>query len=250
MADQLIPETPPFLDHNGDPMQGEVAFHKSGTTTPVAIFADPDGTTPLPNPLTMDAGGRIPQVFYASGEAVRCVVRDAFGAVVRVTDPVSRTNFATSAAGAITFTPVLKNAATNVQQAIANATMLATTVDQRVNNLDQEFAPADHDHDTRYYTKTLSDGRYYTRSQSESAFAPADPGLHGAVGTYILAKLIGGYHPNQGQFVSGANLRYSSADGSVVKAEIPSGTWQLRGGVGNPASAVNGALVSIWYRTS
>lgn len=47
-----------FTDANGDPLAGgKVYFYQAGTTTPQAAYSDSTGTTPLANPLTLDANG-------------------------------------------------------------------------------------------------------------------------------------------------------------------------------------------------
>lgn len=51
---------PVFLDGNGDPVANGLLYSTlAGTTTPSALFADPGGTTPLPNPVQLDANGRL-----------------------------------------------------------------------------------------------------------------------------------------------------------------------------------------------
>ena len=48
-----------FFDANGKPVSGgQVSFYQAGTTTPQPAYADPGLTTPLANPVILDAAGR------------------------------------------------------------------------------------------------------------------------------------------------------------------------------------------------
>lgn len=53
---------PQFCDENGNPYSGGfLSFYEAGTSTLKEIYSDRDGNTPLPNPITLDAGGYLPQ---------------------------------------------------------------------------------------------------------------------------------------------------------------------------------------------
>lgn len=71
-----------FVDDNGNPVaSGKLYSYLAGTSTPAALYADPLGTTPLPNPADLDASGRL--VAYATiGQAYKLDVRDVNDAVV------------------------------------------------------------------------------------------------------------------------------------------------------------------------
>lgn len=48
-----------FFDNNGDPLSGGKLYtYSAGTTTPKATYTDSTGTTPLSNPIILDAYGR------------------------------------------------------------------------------------------------------------------------------------------------------------------------------------------------
>ncbi|WP_291869643.1 hypothetical protein [Bradyrhizobium sp.] len=56
------------LDNLGKPLNGgKLYFFQAGTTTPQNAFSDTSLTLPLPNPITLDSAGRIPQFFLADG---------------------------------------------------------------------------------------------------------------------------------------------------------------------------------------
>lgn len=120
MADQILPDVPPILDADGDPVAGGfIIFYVSGTTTLAPIYADAAGTTPLQNPLPLNAAGRAAQVFISTNDEVAAVIRSASGATIRTIDPCPRAVITGSAASAVSFSPVAGNPATNVQTAIA-----------------------------------------------------------------------------------------------------------------------------------
>lgn len=122
MADQLIPDIAPVLDANGDPVSGgTVTFYQTGTTTLVTIYSDSAGTSPLSNPVTLDAAGRpSSQIFYTGSTGVKAVIKNSLGVTVRTVGPIPRVSISDAAASGITFNPIVNNAATNVQQAIEN----------------------------------------------------------------------------------------------------------------------------------
>src|SRR4030095_2773008 len=56
-----------FFDNNGDPLAGgKLSFYEAGTSTPTPAYADFNLTTPLSNPIILDAGGRPPELFLAA----------------------------------------------------------------------------------------------------------------------------------------------------------------------------------------
>lgn len=46
---------------------GQLQFYAAGTTTPQSAYQDLSLTIPWPNPLTLDSGGNVPQLFFADG---------------------------------------------------------------------------------------------------------------------------------------------------------------------------------------
>src|SRR5687768_1531125 len=46
---------------------GQLYFFAAGTTTPQSAYQDVSLTIPWPNPLTLDSGGNVPQLFFADG---------------------------------------------------------------------------------------------------------------------------------------------------------------------------------------
>jgi hypothetical protein len=61
--------------------------YASGTLTPVQIFSDEALATPLPNPLTADAFGVFPDVYFDDTQLIRLILKQANGTVLSDTDP-------------------------------------------------------------------------------------------------------------------------------------------------------------------
>ena len=56
------------FDMDGEPLSGGVLyFFTAATTTPQSAFQDTGLTIPWPNPITLDASGRIPMFYLADG---------------------------------------------------------------------------------------------------------------------------------------------------------------------------------------
>ena len=51
-----------------EPLDGGILYtYAAGTTTPQSAYQDVDLTIPWPNPITLDSGGNVPQLFFADG---------------------------------------------------------------------------------------------------------------------------------------------------------------------------------------
>lgn len=76
-----IPLSQP-VDLNGRPLVGaKLYIYDAGTTTPVTLYADTGLSVELPNPLTADSFGRIPQFWLTDGEYYRARLTDSAGVV-------------------------------------------------------------------------------------------------------------------------------------------------------------------------
>lgn len=70
------------FDRNGRPLSGGQFYtFQATTTTPQTVYKDTALTLPHPNPITLDAYGRIP-AFYAADGSIRCRLTDKNGVVV------------------------------------------------------------------------------------------------------------------------------------------------------------------------
>lgn len=75
------------FDEHGAPLSGGLLYLiEAGTTsTPQSGYQDSDLTLPLPNPITLDAAGRIPAFFLADG-SIKVRLTDAAGVTQLVAD--------------------------------------------------------------------------------------------------------------------------------------------------------------------
>src|SRR5262245_18073371 len=74
------------LDMNGLPLSGgHLFFFVAGTTTPQSAFIDEALTLVLPNPLILDASGRVPMFYLADGH-IKIRLEDKNGVVIIAAD--------------------------------------------------------------------------------------------------------------------------------------------------------------------
>lgn len=74
------------FDNDGDPLAGGLLyFFQSGTTTPQSAFQDVALTIPHPNPIELDAGGRVPAFYLADG-SIKIRLADAAGVTILTSD--------------------------------------------------------------------------------------------------------------------------------------------------------------------
>lgn len=117
MANQALFTPNRALDANAYAQPGATAtFYQSGTMTTIPLYADEGEVIPLANPITADASGIFPQVFF-NGDA-KAIVRDADGATLWTIDPVPTSSKDAVGAAAVSFAPTATIPQTNVQDAI------------------------------------------------------------------------------------------------------------------------------------
>lgn len=80
----LVPFGLQFSDSNGDPASGgSVYFYANGTTTPQTVYSDPELTTPLANPQTLDSSGMLTSsVFSPDGTSYTIAAVDSLAAAL------------------------------------------------------------------------------------------------------------------------------------------------------------------------
>lgn len=79
-----------FLDNSGDPLTGGLLYtYAAGTTTPETTYTTINGTTPNPNPIVMDAAGRLEsEVWLTGGVAYKVVLKDSTGGLLGTYDDI------------------------------------------------------------------------------------------------------------------------------------------------------------------
>ena len=78
-----------WADADGEPLiGGTLTFYIAGTSTPAAVYADPDGDTAMTNPVVLDGSGRPEQglIYVSSSHGYKVIVRDAGGAELYTRD--------------------------------------------------------------------------------------------------------------------------------------------------------------------
>jgi hypothetical protein len=66
------------VDAQGDPYPGAtLTFYAAGTTTPQPVYTTSALTTPHPNPVTANAAGQFPPIYYDDALQYRALLRDA-----------------------------------------------------------------------------------------------------------------------------------------------------------------------------
>ncbi len=77
------------VNANGVPFWGaKLYFYASGTSTPLATYADPARATPNANPVVADAAGRFPSIFLGDA-AYKVVLKTIAGVTIYSADPIS-----------------------------------------------------------------------------------------------------------------------------------------------------------------
>lgn len=91
MTGQLLTVAPPALDANADPYSGaKWYFYQSGTTTPIAVYADATLTTSLGSVVMADSAGRFVPIYLDPQSLYRAVLKNSTGsATVSDIDPVN-----------------------------------------------------------------------------------------------------------------------------------------------------------------
>ena len=80
-----------FLDNNGVILSGGLIYtYSAGTTTPLATYTTNLGTVAQPNPIILDAAGRIPsgELWLTTGFGYKFVTKDANGVLIGTYDNV------------------------------------------------------------------------------------------------------------------------------------------------------------------
>lgn len=122
----LINAAVQFFDADGVPIaNGSIEFFAAGTTTPLPVYADAGGTTPLSNPLDLDDEGRA--TFYMGPAVYKIDVKDADGVSLDgyPVDNIAGSVFPGRLAGAVTISPAA-NASQNGHQLQATINKAAT----------------------------------------------------------------------------------------------------------------------------
>lgn len=90
-----------FFDDNGVPLAGGLIYtYAAGSTSPLATYTSSSGVTPLPNPIVLNAAGRIPtgEIWVTAGVIYKFVVYTSTNVLVASYDNINGTYIATDLA--------------------------------------------------------------------------------------------------------------------------------------------------------
>jgi hypothetical protein len=72
-----------LCDANGQPVAGgKLYFYEANSSTPLAVYSDPDGDTAQTNPVILDADGRPPDAIFIAAESYKTIFTDADDATI------------------------------------------------------------------------------------------------------------------------------------------------------------------------
>ncbi len=80
-----------FLDDSGNVLTGGLIYtYSAGTTTPLATYTSNLGTTALPNPIVLNAAGRVPtgEIWLTTGFGYKFVTKDSNGVLIGTYDNI------------------------------------------------------------------------------------------------------------------------------------------------------------------
>ena len=84
---RFINPVPQFFDGSGDVLTaGTLTFTESGTATLIPIYADVNLEVLIANPVTLSAGGRVPNIFFPG--TARVMLKDQTGQLISDVDPI------------------------------------------------------------------------------------------------------------------------------------------------------------------
>jgi hypothetical protein len=90
MAGRFNNPYPQFLDSTPEAYSGgTLTFYASGTSTPQSIYSDESLSTPITNPVTLNAAGRASTDIFLQDLEYKVVLKDSSGNTIWTADPVS-----------------------------------------------------------------------------------------------------------------------------------------------------------------
>lgn len=124
-----------FFDDNGNPLSGGKLYsYAAGTTTPLATYTSNTGLTPLPNPIILNAAGRVPtgEIWVLDGSTYKFALYKSDNTLIATWDNIGGVNAVTLDASDVSYTFPYANAVT---------TTVAAKLDDVVNATDFGVVP-------------------------------------------------------------------------------------------------------------
>ena len=78
-----------FFDNNGNPLTGGYLYtYSAGTTTPLATYTSNLGNVNHPNPIVLDAAGRVNEIWLTNGYGYKFVLKDSNNVLIGTYDNI------------------------------------------------------------------------------------------------------------------------------------------------------------------
>ena len=165
-----------FLDNNGNPLlAGKLYTYVAGTTTNQATYTSASGATPHPNPIILDAGGRVPggEIWLTDGLQYKFVLKNANDVLIGTYDNLVGINS--------NFINFLTE--TEVQTATAGQTVFTLTT--------MQYQPATNNLTVYVDGVNQIDGSTYSYVETSSTVVTFTAGLHvGALVKFTTAQTL------------------------------------------------------------
>jgi hypothetical protein len=161
-----------FFDNNGVPLAGGLLYtYQAGTSSNLTTYTSSSGSVANPNPIVLDAGGRVPnEIWLIGGDSYKFVLESAVSVVIGTWDNIPGAN-------SIAYPIPVANGGTGTTTLTANAVMLGNGVNP------PQFVTAGvsgnilQDNGTTWVSVTPS---YLTTTAAAATYAPlASPTLTG-----------------------------------------------------------------------
>ena len=234
-----------FLDNSGNVLTGgKIYTYAAGTTTPQVAYASSAGTTPLSNPIILNAAGRVPtgEIWITDGQTYKFVLTDSNDVLIATYDNITGIN-----SNFVNFTNEQEIQTATAGQTVFNLTTMTyqpatNSLSVFVDGVNQygpgaQYAYVETDSDTVTFTSGLHVGaevKFTTSSTNSSAGGDAFNVSYlapftGAVGTNVGDKLseivsindFGGV--NDG--VTNNTTAFASADAVNQPIYVPEGVY-------------------------
>jgi hypothetical protein len=207
------------FDTNGAPRAGaKLYFYTTGTTTPLATYADSALVTPNANPVIADSAGLFGEIFLTQTAVYKVVLKTSADVVVWTADPVPGGTTAADLTGLINAAAISNTV--SEQQAIVNKLQFiqagAGAVTRTVRSKMREPVSV-------VDFGATADGS--TDDKAAFSYADAFSGYLVPPGTYAIASNL--TITAAVQFAPGAILKPANGITITLSGEIVAGAWQI-----------------------
>lgn len=195
-----------FFDNNGNPLTGGKLYtYTAGTTTPAVTYTNATGVTPQPNPIVLDAAGRVPgsgEIWLTDGVIYKFVFQTSTNVLIATYDNITGIN-----SNFVNFTTEQEIQTATAGQTVFNLSTMqyqpgTNSLSVYVDGVNQYGPGAQYSYEeTDSTTVTFNDGlhvgasvKFTTATQvtgnaTDASVVSYNPPFTGAVGTNVEDKL-------------------------------------------------------------